>query len=146
METFQIIQITFWAITALGVWLTWQTFNANRKIRRAEWLKSLYEKFYENDQYKTVRRWIDFDTLSTELQHDGSHEKEEKLTDFLNFFEFIATLEKMKQLSVMEIQDLFSYYLTRIRSTEICMNYLQVYEFRNLEKLLYKSFNSVKKS
>ena len=144
MNTFQIIQTVFWAVTAFGVWFTWRTFEANRKIKRAEWLKSLYEKFYENEHYKTVRRWIDFDGLDSELRDDSSHVKEEKLSDFLNFFEFIATLEKMNQLKVQEIQDLFSYYLTRIRSSELCMNYVQTYEFKNLEKLLYKSF-SVKK-
>jgi hypothetical protein len=139
------IQIIFWAITALGVWLSWLTFKANQKIKRAEWLKSLYEKFYESDLYKEVRKWIDFERLDAELSNDPGNVKEEKLTDFLNFFEFIASLEKMKQLKIDEIQDLFSYYLTRIRQSEKLMAYIRQYEFKNLDRLLYQSFSNVKK-
>ena len=95
LPTFQVI---FWAITALGIWLSWRTFKANQTIRKAEWLKSLYEKFYENSVYKDVRRWLDFEKLENELKDDPENIKEEKVTDFLNFFEFIASLEKMKQL------------------------------------------------
>ena len=139
------IQVVFWAITALGVWLSWRTFKANQKIKRAEWLKSLYEKFYESELYKEVRKWIDFEKLDSELLNDPNNSKEEKLTDFLNFFEFIASLEKMKQLKIDEIQDLFSYYLTRIRQSEKLMSYIRQYEFKNLDRLLYQSFSNVKK-
>src|SRR5947208_14450538 len=106
MLLFQWIQTSFYFFAAIGIWLSWKTFKANQRIRRAEWLRSLFEKFYESGNYKEVRRWLDFeDLLQKELgsdiahiRNDEEHLKEEKLADYLNFFEFIAALEKLKQI------------------------------------------------
>ena len=88
-------------------------------------MQSLYERFYERDTYKDVRRWIDFGMLEKELANDEDHKREEKLADYLNFFEFIATLEKMKQLSLSEIKMLFAYYIKCIKDSPFCMDYTQ---------------------
>lgn len=144
MELFQWIQATFYFVAVVGIWLSWKTFKANQRIRRAEWLRSLFEKFYESEKYKDVRRWLDFDDLRqkelgndiSHFQNDAEHLKEEKLADYLNFFEFIAALEKLKQLSLNEIKLLFAYYLDRIKQTSICTEYIRAGNYRNLSNLL----------
>ena len=144
MQLFQWIQVVFYFVAAIGIWLSWKTFVANQRIRRAEWLRSLFEKFYESQNYKEVRRWLDFEDLRqrelgndiAHFQNDSEHLKEEKLADYLNFFEFIAALEKLKQLSLTEIKLLFAYYLDRIKQTSICIDYIRTGNYRNLSNLL----------
>jgi acyl carrier protein len=144
MHLFQWIQAGFYFLTVIGIWLSWKTFSANQRIRRAEWLRSLFEKFYESQNYKEVRRWLDFEDLLqkelgndiTHIRNDEEHLKEEKLADYLNFFEFIAALEKLKQLSLTEIKLLFAYYLEKIKQTAVCVDYIQAGNYRNLSNLL----------
>ncbi|MEO7313036.1 MAG: hypothetical protein ABIX01_21800 [Chitinophagaceae bacterium] len=81
--------------------------------------------------------------MNTELdpENDPDHAKEEKLTDFLNFFEFMATLEKLGHLKPSEIEALFAYYLVRIKKSQSCVKYIQDYGFKNLSKLLQNTFS-----
>ena len=65
----------------------------NVRLKRAEWLRSLFEKFYETERYKAVRTRLD---NADELQKRGL--EEELLVDYLNFFEFIASLHKPGQI------------------------------------------------
>ena len=136
MEPIHWIQAAFYLFAIIGIWLSWKTFKSNQRVRRAEWLQSLFERFYEKDTYKDARRWIDFKMLEKELADDPEHRKEEKLADFLNFFEFIATLEKMKQLSLVEIKLLFAYYLGTIKESAFCMEYVRQSGYKNLNNLL----------
>ncbi|HYJ37703.1 MAG TPA: hypothetical protein VEV87_03770 [Chitinophagaceae bacterium] len=136
METIHWIQAGFYFFAIIGIWLSWKTFKANQRVRRAEWLQSLFERFYEKDTYKDARRWIDFKLLEKELANDPDHKKEEKLADYLNFFEFIAMLDKMKQLSLSEIKLLFLYYLDQIKQSAFCMQYVKESGYRNLSNLL----------
>ena len=144
MTTINWIQTAFYFFTILGIWLSWITFKANQRIKRAEWLQSLFEKFYEGSHYKQVRRWLDFEDLlikelGNDAEHiinDGDHIKEEMLADYLNFFEFIASLEKLKQLSLKEIKLLFAYYLNRIKDIKLCTDYIEKGSYKNLSNLL----------
>jgi hypothetical protein len=43
---------------------------------------------------------------------------EDSFTDYLNFFEFIMTLMKLKQIKRNEVKMLFDYYLRNIRSVD----------------------------
>jgi len=138
MQTFQWIQTVSFAVAAVGVMLSLITFRKNQRVRKAEWLTKLYEKFYEQEHYKDVRKWIDFGILDEQLKEDADHKKEEKLADYLNFFEFIATLEKMKQLRVDEIQNLFAYYLRLLKQSPTCSRYIAENKFKNLRTLLKK--------
>ncbi len=122
----------------LGVLVAALNYWRQVKIKRAEWLKSLHEIFYEGNTHKDVRRWIDFNLLDKELADDADHKKEEKFADYLNFFEFIANLEKMNQLRLNEIQGLFAYYLKSIQSSAKCKQYINDWEYRNLGSLLNK--------
>jgi hypothetical protein len=61
-------------------WAIW-TFRRTATTRRAEWLSTLYAKFYEGTTYKHIRSVLDYDierdltnlrTAITTGQHGGS--------------------------------------------------------------------------
>jgi hypothetical protein len=80
----------------------------------------LFEKFYYQSSYADIRRLLDYgneDTIQRlrgALQGHTDESLEEKLVDYLNFFEFIASLWKLRQLPINEIQMMFDYYIRRI--------------------------------
>ncbi|MBC8110336.1 MAG: hypothetical protein H7Y04_04680 [Verrucomicrobia bacterium] len=120
-------QIGFWMVSASGIVFGVITYYRNLKLRRAEWLKSLFEKFYENPQYKTIRHKID---AGNELI------KEEDLVDYLNFFEFVASLWKLNQIKKYEVLMLFEYYLNLLNNHQEIYQYIEKYGFENLISLL----------
>lgn len=110
-------------------------------IKRAEWLRSLFEKFYENDLYKEVRVWLDYGELNQKLNSNSAFDKrsnEEKFTDFLNFFEFIGVLYSRKELTLHQINDIFDYYLKKIKNDPDCNTWVDKYGFEKLRILLNK--------
>jgi hypothetical protein len=121
-------------VAAISYW-------SQQRIRRAEWHKSLYEKFFENLTYKEVRVWLDYGYLHDRLAETDKQLREaneEKFTDFLNFFEFIGVLYSRKQLSFEQIYDLFDYYLAKIKSDPDCQIWIQEYSFDRLKTILDK--------
>ncbi|MDO8501469.1 MAG: hypothetical protein Q7S20_06475 [Gemmatimonadaceae bacterium] len=79
------------------------------RTRRAEWLSSLHEKFFETDRYAHVRRILDYheDPAYTELQEAVTAGKYLPVVDeffrYLNFFELLASLGQLRQISDNEI-------------------------------------------
>jgi len=137
MELMQeIIKMVALCMAVIGGIISVRTYRSAQLVKRAEWLKSLFDLFFIQDTFKEVRRWLDFDILGEKLANDPDHLIEEKFTDYLNFFEFIATLKIQKQLSLEEINHLFYYYLDLIKKSEICRKYIQAYGFKHLENLL----------
>ena len=58
----------------------------------------LYQRFYEKSELKTMRALIDKGEEGTSFINADDAAKLAELDDFLNFFEFIAYLEKTGQL------------------------------------------------
>lgn len=128
----------------IGGYFTIRTYVRNSRLREAEWLHSLFEKFYHDSKYTKVRRILDHES-SPELellrhslaenesqvedfdtkQAEGRNALEEEVIDYLNFFEFIAILNALKQLSPKEIHMMFGYYLGRLRDDKVIMGYIQ---------------------
>jgi hypothetical protein len=112
------------------------------KTRRAEWLYSLYAKFYEDDHYKKTRILLDYhpkdeiEKLYKGLEEGCFPEKCEPLVDYLNFFEFIAGLQSMGQLTLDEVRMLFQYYLDIIRQHPPIVHFIETQGFEHLRKLL----------
>ncbi|HEV7239103.1 MAG TPA: hypothetical protein VGQ36_07670 [Thermoanaerobaculia bacterium] len=93
------------------------TYWRNVRTKRAEWLSALHAKFFESTNYKSMRHIIDYEptefaTLRQCIVEGGSDQLVESFVDYLNFFEFIASLWKLKQLSIDEVAMMFDYYLT----------------------------------
>ncbi|MEO6328059.1 MAG: hypothetical protein ABIO55_03970 [Ginsengibacter sp.] len=113
------------------------------KIKRGEWLQLLFEKFYENKSYKEVRKWLDSEELNQKVNIDDTtiSEEDEQFTDFLNFFEFISKLESDGQLRLKDIEDMFDYYLRKLKQSEVSSNWINKYGFEKLKNLLNKIDN-----
>ena len=84
--------------------VTIHTYRRNSGLKRAEWLYQLHQKFYEEAIYKEMRHLIDYEReeqiqkLKKGIENDCEDELIESLVDYLNFFDFIASLWKLKQL------------------------------------------------
>src|SRR5580704_14079704 len=114
----------------IGAAITIYIYYRNSNLRRAEWLYSLFEKFYYQSSYADIRRILDYGNedsvqrLRGALQSHTEESLEEKLVDYLNFFEFIASLWKLRQLPIKEIQMMFEYYIRRLESYDFILEYL----------------------
>jgi hypothetical protein len=125
----------------LGFFIAAFSYRNQVRIRQAEWLKSLFEKFFENSTYKEVRSWLDYGVLRERLSvgDAGLRQKnEEKFTDFLNFFEFIGVLHSRGHLPLEQVWDVFDYYLQKIGKDEDCREWIEKYGFEKLKGLLAK--------
>ena len=131
------------AIVAIagGVIALLQFRRANRS-RRAEWLASLHDQFFETGRYGRVRRALDYraepdySTLKAAVDGEAPHEIADELYRYLNFFEFLAGLRKLGQVSKREIQILFDYDLKMLRQHDFVMAVLEPQGFEQLHELL----------
>lgn len=117
-------------------------YRAQTRLKQAEWLKSLFEKFFESPTYKEVRVWLDYGTLHERLTAADAalrQVNEEKFTDFLNFFEFIGVLYSRKHLSFEQVDDVFDYYLKKIAADADCREWIDQYSFEKLKALLTRT-------
>ncbi len=103
----EIAQVVVNFATSLGICIMVFTFLKNNKVKSGEWLKSLYEKFFEAGSFKKIRREIEYSRLGDFLALDNkgmatNEENEEKFVDFLHFsnlfpvFRLAAILNQMK--------------------------------------------------
>ncbi|MDO6434688.1 hypothetical protein Q4E93_29020 [Flavitalea sp. BT771] len=122
--------------TGAGVLIAAISYRNQTRIKRAEWIKSLFEKFFEDPTYKDVRGWLDYNELAEKLSAPEKRSNEEKFTDFLNFFEFIGVLYSNKQLTYKQVCDVFNYYLRKIKSDADCQQWIDQYGFSKLKALL----------
>jgi gamma-glutamylcyclotransferase (GGCT)/AIG2-like uncharacterized protein YtfP len=107
-------------------------------------LGSLYEKFYQKDDFKPVREILDCDADdSPEIRRLISEEPPE-FTDYLNFFEFVAVLGKSRQLKPDEIEDLFRYYLDCLEKNRKVRDYIATKRIRALGQTAPRPANRMK--
>ena len=126
----------------LGFFIAAFSYRQQVRIRQAEWLKSLFEKFFENSTYKEVRSWLDYDVLHERLTVSDPglrQQNEEKFTDFLNFFEFIGVLHTRGHLPLEQVWDVFDYYLEKIGKDADCREWIAKYGFERLKAILAKA-------
>ena len=135
-------------LAAVGILIAALNYRSQTKTKRAEWLKTLFEKFYENERFKDVRRWVDSGEIEAKVTAgaSGVSADEEKLTDYLNFFEFIATLEAEGQLRKTDVANLFDYYLRKLTESSVCRQWIdnREYGFEKLRTLLDKRYANAK--
>ena len=118
------------------------TYARSVRTRRAEWLASLHEKFFESDRYREIRRVLDYRPepeyadLIKAITSQSHHALADELYRYLNFFEFLAGLRGLGQISDDEIIGLFDYDLRLLRQHELIMNALRPQGFERLADLL----------
>jgi hypothetical protein len=129
----------------VGGVITIYIYHSNSKLRRAEWIYSFYKKLYYKSNYREIRRLLDYGgeddlkRLRDALQNHSDVSLEERLVDYLNFFQFIAILQKSGQLPIDEIQMMFGYYIGNIRKYKFILKYLKGQEFGVLLELIERS-------
>ena len=135
-----IVDIVSKLVAAIGILIAALNYRSQTRTKRAEWLKSLFQMFYEKNDYKEVRVWLDSGELEKKVNIKNSPitKDDEKFTDFLNFFEFIAKLEEEKQLKLGDVKDMFEYYLKRLNNSTISSQWINEYGFEKLRTLLQK--------
>lgn len=67
---------------------------------------------------------------------DESSTLVEDFVDYLNFFEFVASLRRLGQLKTTEISMLFDYYLRLLCRHEFVRDYIRRHGFEGLDTLL----------
>ncbi len=110
------------------------------KVRadHATWITRLYEKFYERSELKKIREEIDCG--SREAIAAVVQKCDPEFTDYLNFFEYVAYLNKNGQLTDSEVEDLFGYYLNCLAQNTDIMGYIEnttAHGYEQLAKLLH---------
>jgi hypothetical protein len=138
------IQIAYWTagivysmvatVAAIGALLVYRN---NSKRERARWAEGLYARFYERPELKKVRDQLDCVSGDAGVASLVSEESS-ALTDYLNFFEFVAYLKSSKQLSESDVQALFGYYLDCLRRHKDVVGYIRNKEkgFEYLSKIM----------
>jgi hypothetical protein len=118
------------------------SYHRAQKQRRAEWLDGLYTRFYEQGQYKRIRRILDYGTepdlgdLRTAIEQGAPSDAAEQLVDYLNFFEFLGSLRDMGQLSEKEISMLFEYYVSRLNDHQFVVTFVDTQGFERLSAMM----------
>lgn len=131
-------------VAIIGVPITIGIYYRNSKLRRTEWLYSLFEKFFYESRYADIRKLLDYDEeqiveFSQKLQDHSDVALEEKLVDYLNFFEFISILWQLRQLEIKEIRMMFDYYIRQLGDYDFVMEYLKNQNFEGLAQLVAKT-------
>jgi hypothetical protein len=132
-------------LSLIGIIFGVLTYYRNTRIEKAKWLNQLHEKFFEKDTYKQIRIYIDYKTeqfkkLKEQINLDSNEDPilQETFVDYLNFFEFIATLEKLNQLEINEINLVFGYYIRQLGKFDFILKFIRENEFSNLTSLIEK--------
>jgi hypothetical protein len=118
------------------------TYRRSVRTKRAEWLVSLHEKFFETPRYADIRRVLDYraepeySELAATVARQSHSELADELYRYLNFFELLAGLRKLGQISDEEIIGLFDYDLRSLADHTFIMNALESQGFERLPELL----------
>lgn len=137
------IATVFGAILAgtggLGAFIT---YRRSLRTRRSEWLGSLHRQFFESEKYDRIRSILyyqiepQYSALSTAVREQQYHELVMDLWRYLNFFELIASLHSVREISLSEAAGLFDYDLQLIGSRSFIVERLEAEGFRHLPRIL----------
>ena len=134
------------AVGALSAGFAAISYRGSVRLKRAEWLQKLYQQFYEVDRYKKIREILDSEReLSDFHVLMDSHPNDDlvwQLWDYLNFFEFVASLKKLKQIEDDDLKLLFEYPIQRIKENARIMGRLEGQGYEQLGLLLRDTIKS----
>ena len=115
--------VLYYVVGSVGIAIAAYSYRRNSRLEEARWLLRLFEKFYEEPRYKTIREALDCDVENQVVSDLVSREGAE-FTDYLNFFEFVAVLVQSRQISQGQIERMFQYYLECIKKHKAVREYI----------------------
>jgi hypothetical protein len=132
-----IIQLVSPIAGIVAAFLALWVYHSNSRRERARWAESLYARFYEKSELKALRDQLDCAPGEPSIASLVAEESS-ALTDYLNFFEFVAYLQSSKQLSYRDVQAMFGYYLGCLRRHKELVAYIYDKDkgFEYLRKIL----------
>lgn len=137
--------ITTALVAGVGAPFAYITYRRSVRTKRAEWLASLHETFFETQRYAHVRRMLDYqeEPLFTELAQAVAAGTYLPLADefyrYLNFFELMASLRELGEISNDEILGLFEYDLKLLAKHRFALDALPAQGFERLAQLLQQT-------
>ncbi|HVX39245.1 MAG TPA: hypothetical protein VHB25_06695 [Gemmatimonadaceae bacterium] len=141
-KTGDVVKIVGGVVALAGFSWGLYTYRASVNTRRAEWLSKLHETFFGGDRYSEIRRVLDYriEPAYSRLVSavcDGRHDPlADELYRYLNFFEFLAGLRELDQITNEEITGLFDYDLRLLAHHDFIMRALEPEGFEKLAALL----------
>jgi hypothetical protein len=133
-------------IVVVSAFIGLLTYWENKQLEKTKWLSQLHDKFFVDNKYSDMRILLDYkipnqdyENLKTSFPDKTNfsfHQLQEKLVEYLNFFEFIATLKKRKQLKDDDINMMFGYYISHLDDHKWIVNSIKDGGFDNLPKLI----------
>lgn len=138
----ELVKVVAGIVGIIGVPVAYLTYRRSVRIKRADWLVSLHEKFFETDRYARIRRVLDyqqepeFSELAQAVREEKHHPLADEFFRYLNFFELLASLRKLDQISDEEIIGLFEYDLRMIAANQFVVELLRPQGFERLADLV----------
>ena len=138
----EITRVLAGVVALLGAPFAYLSYRRSVRTKRAEWLASLHDKFFETDRYAQVRRLLDYheEPQYSDLVRTVTSGTHSPLADefyrYLNFFELLASLRQLGEISNNEILGLFEYDLTMLTKHQFVLDALPAQGFDRLPQLL----------
>jgi hypothetical protein len=133
-------QFGYYIVAMLAVVGALFTYRENSRRETARWMLQLYEKFYEGKDLKTMREALDCEPDEYHRSEIAELVRAERppFTDYLNFFELLGFLVESKQISKSNLEQLFEYYLRKMKGHKPVMDYINDprHGFEQLRKLM----------
>ena len=129
------LQAATYLVAIFAAALSWLQYKKNSARERTRWLFDLYERFYGRPALRAMRIRLDLGETDF-LRGAGNKDLAADLDDFLNFFEFIAFLQRRGEIKKDEIETLFAYPLQTLGKHAEVISYLQRYDYGELDRLL----------
>ncbi len=137
-QVLKIVQIVAYIAGGTSAVVAVCVSRRNARRERAQWLENLYARFYENKAHTGLREILDKkEPGSPEISNLVSEEKSE-WTNYLNFFEFVAYLQKSDQLTKDDVDALFRYPLRCLKNHPEVLAYIcdQANDYQRLKEKL----------
>lgn len=138
----EIVKALAGVVGIFGVPAAYVTYRRSVRTKRADWLVSLHEKFFETGRYARVRRLLDYrlapdySDFAQAVREQRDHPLADEFYRYLNFFELLASLRKLGQISDEEIIGLFEYDLRMIAGHQFVVDALRPQGFERLSELI----------
>lgn len=118
-----VVEMAYQILAILAALAALILYCRNSRLERSRWVTTLFEKFYENSRYKNMRSQLDTAAESSQVAEIVLKDDSE-FTDYLNFFEYVASLKELKQLREREVEILFGYFLDCLQRHERVSAYI----------------------